>query len=113
MTTASGERLQAIKQELNELLEARIGDLMGAVQATQEVTRQLISTEEEIRRQTQLRGRLQAQLKPLSKRHNGLESETDELQARLDGVQGKVDHLASLRDELLGNLSNLKGEIDE
>jgi chromosome segregation ATPase len=113
MTMASSERLQAIKQELDDLLEARIGDLLGVVQATQEVTRQIIATEEEIRRQKMLQERLEAELVPLSEEHGGLEAETRELQSRVDGLKGKVGHLRSLHDELLSNLSNLKGELDE
>ena len=113
MTMASNERLQAIKQELNDLLEARIGDLLGVVQATQEVTRQIIATEEEIRRHKMLQERLEAELQPLSKEHGGLEEETQKLQAKVDGMKNKVGHLRSLHDELLSNLSNLKGELDE
>ena len=113
MTMASSERLQAIKQELNDLLEARIGDLLGVVQAAQEVTRQIITTEEEIRRHKTLQERLEAQLEPLSREQGGLESGTRELQAKIDGMKGKVNHLRTLHDELLSNLSNLKGELDE
>ena len=113
MTTASNERLQAIKQELDDLLEARIGDLLGVVQATQEVTRQIITTEEEIRRHTMLQERLEAELAPLTQEHGGLEAQTRELQTKVDGMKSKVGHLRSLHDELLNNLSNLKGELDE
>ncbi|MEQ1505156.1 MAG: hypothetical protein ABMB14_23175 [Myxococcota bacterium] len=113
MPTAHGDRLAAIKQELNDLLESRIGDLLGAVRATQELTRRLVSTEEEIRRQSFLKERLEAELGPLKTRADGLGVENRDLQARVDRLRENVGRMKSLRDELMSNLSNLKGEIGD
>jgi chromosome segregation ATPase len=110
---AQGDRLQAIKDELTDLLEVRIGDLMGAVRATQEVTRRIVYAEEEIRRQTQQREQLERELGPLQSHADGLEGETRDLQARVERARANVDRLRSLREELMNNLSNLKGELDE
>lgn len=113
MSKASAERFTAIQSELSTLLEARIGDLLGVIQASEEVTRQIVETEHEIQRQESLRERLEAELPSLQTQRKGLTGETKELQTRVDGLRHKVDHLQSLREELMNNLSHLKGELDE
>lgn len=111
--TAGAERLQAIQNELTDLLESRLGDLLGVIQATEEVTRQIVETEQEIQRQSSLRERLEAELPSLQTQKKGLSGETKELQNRVDGLKHKVDHLQALREELMNNLSHLKGELDD
>ncbi|MEQ1570982.1 MAG: hypothetical protein ABMA64_35460 [Myxococcota bacterium] len=113
MSPSNPDRLQTIKQELNDLLEQRIGNLLGVVRATQTVTRQLVSTEEEIRRQTYIKERLEAELAPLKGRADGLAGENRDLQSRVDRLRENVERMKSLRDELMSNLSNLKGEIGD
>ena len=113
MTKTSEDRLKAIQGELHELLETRLGDLLGVVQATEEVTRQLVETEQEIKRQNSLKERLEAQLPSLQTQSKGLTGETKELRTRVDGLKHKVDHLQALREELMNNLSHLKGELDD
>ena len=110
---AQGDRLQAIKDELTDLLEARIGDLMGAVRATQEVTRRIVATEEDIRRQSTLRDQLERELGPLQSSAEGLDGETRDLRTRVERARENVERLRSLREELMNNLSSLKGELDE
>jgi len=110
---AQGDRLQAIKDELTDLLEVRIGDLLGAVRATQDVTRRIVAAEEEIRRQTAQRDQLERELGPLQSNADGLEGETRDLRARVDRARENVERLRSLREELMNNLSTLKGELDE
>lgn len=110
---AQTDRLSAIKNEFDKLLEARVGDLLGVVRATQEVTRRLVATEEEIRRQTYLKDRLESELGPLKSRADGLTAENRDLQARVDRLRENVERMKSLRDELMSNLSSLKGEIDD
>ena len=112
-TNAGAERLQAIQTELTDLLQTRIGDLLGVVQATEEVTRQIVETEQEIKRQSAVRERLEAELPSLQTQQKGLSGETRELQSRVDGLKHKVDHLQALREELMNNLSHLKGELDD
>ena len=111
--SAHGDRFQALKDELTDLLEARIGDLMGVVAATREVTRQIIATEEEIRRQSMQHEQLERELGPLKNSSDGLEAENRDLQSRVDKMKANVDRMRSLREELMSNLSNLKGEFDE
>lgn len=110
---SSAERFQAIQSELNTMLETRLGDLLGVIQASEEVTRQIVETEHEIQRQESLRVRLEAELPSLQTQNKGLNGETRELQVRVDGLRHKVDHLQTLRDQLMDNLSHLKGELDD
>ena len=110
---SSAERFQNIHGELTNLLEARMGELLGVIQATEEVTRQLVETEHEIQRQSSLKARLEAELPSLQTQTKGLSGETKELQVRVDGLKHKVDHLQALREELMSNLSHLKGELDD
>jgi archaellum component FlaC len=113
MSSAQTDRLNAIKQELNDILESRIGDLLGSVRATQQVTRQLVATEDEIRRQTYLKDRLEAEIGPLKRTADGLGVENRDLQARVDRLRENVERMKSLREELMSNLSTLKGEIGD
>lgn len=114
MSNAQADRLAAIKKELDDILEARIGDLLGAMKATQEVTRRLIATEEDIRRQTYLKGRLDAELGPLKTRSDGLTSETRELQARVDRLRENLERQKAVRAELISKLDIAKsGLADE
>jgi hypothetical protein len=108
---SSNDRLNALKKELNELLEVRIGSLLGVVRATQQVTRDLIATEDEIRRQTFVRESLQAELGP-GPGPDATPHQRD-LQSRLERVQENVERMKSLRDELLNNLATLKASVSE
>ncbi len=104
------DRLDAIKAELNEVLEARIGHLLGVVRAAQAVTRQIVATDEEIRRQEQVREALEAELGPLKGTARDLSAANEELRSRVTAVRSDVDRMKSLRDELMSNLSNLRAD---
>lgn len=131
MSTAPSERLDAVQRELerslerrlddlfqavhtqrqvatNPELEARLGDLLGFVRAAEEVSRQLLVTEEELRRQTQLLGRLEAQLPDLQRRPPG---DAKAFMARLEACRSRVGDLNALRDELIENLTKLQGQL--
>jgi len=131
MSSAPSERLDAIQRDLqralegrldqlfqmvhsqrqvatNPELEARLGDLMGFAKAAEEVSRQLLVTEEELRRQSALQGRLEVQLPDLQRKPPG---EAKSFMARLETCRGRVADLTALREELLGNLNQLQGQI--
>ncbi|MEN0064427.1 MAG: hypothetical protein AAGA48_19930 [Myxococcota bacterium] len=131
MSTAPSERLDAIQRQLqrtlerqlddlfqavhsqrqvatNPELEARVGDLLGFVRATEEVSRQLLVTEEELRRQSGLRVRLEQQLPDLQRKPPG---EAKAFMARLETCRGRVGELNALRDELIENLTQLQGQL--
>lgn len=105
----SNDRLTAIKKELNDLLEAKISNLLGVVRATQQVTRELLETEEEIRRQAYVREGLEAQLGPARGRVDSVENR--ELQARLDRLQQNVERMKTVRDGLMSDLATLKNGL--
>ena len=81
MTQATQARLDEIRAELTSLLEVKLGELLGVVNATEEITRQLVETETEIKRQLALKERLEAQLPSLQTQRKGLTGETKELQS--------------------------------
>ena len=111
--STNSERLATIQSDLNTLLEQRIGNLLGVVRAAQEVTRQIIAAEEEIRRQTLVKDQLESDLGPLRSQADDLTVENRELRHRVDALKGNVDRMKTLRDELMSNLSNLKGELED
>lgn len=131
MSSAPTERLDAVQRELqrslerrvddlfqavhaqgqiatNPELEARLGDLLGFVRAAEEVNRQLLVAEEELRRQSGLQGRLEAQLPQLQSKPPG---EAKAFMARLETCRGRVSELTALREELIGNLNQLQGQL--
>lgn len=111
--STNSERLATIQADLNTLLEQRIGDLLGVVRAAQEVTRQIVAAEEEIRRQTLIKDQLEGDLGPMKSQAAGLTAENRELKLRVDALKANVDRMRTLRDELMDNLSNLKGELGD
>jgi chromosome segregation ATPase len=104
------DRLDVIKAELNELLEARIGHLLGVVRAAQAVTRQIVATDEEIRRQEHVHEALEAELAPLKGTVHELAASNEELRGRVASARTNVDRMKSLREELMSNLSNLRAD---
>ncbi len=131
MSSAPSERLDAVQRELqrslerrvddlfqavqaqrqvatNPELEARLGDLLGFVRAAEEVSRQLLLVEEELRRQSALQNHLELQLPQLQSKPPG---EAKAFMARLETCRGRVAELFALREELIGNLNQLQGQL--
>lgn len=104
------DRLDAIKSELDEVLEQRIGHLLGVVRAAQAVTREIVATESEIRRQEALAADLEAQLAPLRETASELDAGNRELKSRVGAARSDVDRMKALREELMSNLSNLRAD---
>lgn len=107
------DRMEEIKDELNSVLEARIGDLLGSIRATHEVAQRLASTEDEIRRNSALKARLEEELGPLTDASRELETENGDLQAKVDKLQENVEKMRQLKAQLMSNLSSLKSQLDE
>ncbi len=98
------DRMRAIHDELNGILEARITELLGQIKAVQEVTLQVVTAEQDIRRHQQMRHQLESELGPL-------QAETTESQARVDAMRDTVTRMRQLRDELQSHLSGLSVEM--
>jgi predicted nucleic acid-binding Zn-ribbon protein len=102
---ADGDRFDSIKADLNQALEARIGHLLGLVRAAQSLTRQIIATEDEIRRQTRIKDQLESELAPLEGDRSKLSAANQDLQRRLDATKADLGRQRSLHDELLSKLA--------
>lgn len=109
----SGEvdRLRQIQGELEQVLEARVTELLARMKAIREVTAHISSVEADIQRQERVRAGLEAELPPLEARHATLSAENADIQARVDGMRDKVARLQKLREELMSNLSGLTGDL--
>lgn len=103
--SADGDRFQSIKADLNQVLESRIGELLGVVRAAQSLTRQIIATEDEIRRQTWVKEQLESELGPIEGDNRKLAAANSELQRKLDATKTDLKRQRSLHDELLSRLS--------
>ena len=106
-------QLQTIKQQLEAVLEHRIGDLLGHVKATQAVTRQIVAAEAEIHRQQELESRLREELGPLETASETLTSDNADLQSKVEKVRENVDRMRALKQQLMSDLSSLKNELHE
>lgn len=98
------DRMRAIHDELNGILEARITELLGQVKAVHEVTLQVVSAEQDIRRHEQMRQQLESELEPL-------QAENTDAQQRVNAMRETVSRMRKLRDELQSHLSGLSVEM--
>jgi archaellum component FlaC len=101
MTLSDNASLQAIQDQLSDLLEARVTDLMTQIKATQAISRQIARTEEEIERQQLLQERLETELGPLREEAASLRVETETLQSEVDDLLDNVSRMRNIREELL------------
>lgn len=111
MASADNERLRAIQEELNGVLEARITDLLGHVRAVQEVTARIASTSSEIQRQEQLRELLDAELSSLDGQSESLRTDNARIEEKVTALRANVQQMRKLRAELMSDLTGLSGEM--
>lgn len=109
----SGEvdRLRQIQGELEQVLEARVTELLARMKAIREVTAHISAVEADIQRQERLQVGLEAEIPALEGRADTLQSENRDTQARVDALREKVLRMQKLREELMSNLSGLTGEL--
>jgi chromosome segregation ATPase len=105
------DRLRAIQDELNGILESRITELLARTRALREVTNQIVATELDIRRNDQMKAQLEAELGPLGSRSGALEAENAELKTKVDGARANVERMRKLREEHLSIMSGLTSEL--
>lgn len=101
MSSADNLSLQAIQEQLNTILEARIVELMTHIKAAQSVARQIARTEEEIGRQKLLREQLESELGPLRAESAQLQGETEALQGEVDSLLESISRMRNIREELM------------
>ena len=106
MASDSSDRLNEISGELAGILESRIQELMTAMKAAEQATRQVVTTELEIARYRQLQENLSGELGEI-----GGEMET--LRARAEDVRAQHGALVTERDRLRENVERAERDVRE
>lgn len=106
MASDSSDRLNEISSELAGILESRIQELMTAMKAAEQATRQVVTTELEIARYRQLQENLSGELGEI-----GGEMET--LRARAEDVRAQHGALVTERDRLRENVERAERDVRE
>ncbi|MFN7147630.1 MAG: hypothetical protein ACK4YP_27930 [Myxococcota bacterium] len=106
MASESTDRLNQISAELAGILESRIQELMAAMKAAEQATRQVVSTEMEIQRYRTLQEGLSAEM-------GELQQQIDALRARADEVRAQHGGLVSERDRLRDQVDRFEREVRE
>lgn len=91
--------LDRIAQDLTSLLEGRIGELLGHVRASREVTREIVEIDRELARLGGFRERLTG-------------ASDAESRKRLATVNSKSDELQTRRRSLVDTLRSLQAALD-
>ncbi len=85
--TQSDQRLVEINNELNKILEDRITFLTTTVKTTERLTQQIASNELDIKRNTEMQGKLEDEMKGISKELDALTETTESLSSERDAKQ--------------------------
>ncbi len=83
----SDERLVQINNELNQILEERITFLTSTLKSTEKLSAQIASTEIDIKRNREMQGKLEDEMKDIGKELASLTSATEQLSADRDSKQ--------------------------
>lgn len=92
MSNATADRLNQISEELKSILEARLQELAGAMRGTEQVTRQIVATEMEIARYTQITADSSHELAALKK-------DAEDVRARAEDAGSRRGAIIAERDE--------------
>ena len=106
MSIDTSNRLAEIRDELADILEKRLGELMTTMKDTEQVTRQIVSTELEISRYRRMREQLSDEIGELNEEVEALTSRTDE-------VRTQHAALRQTRDRLREELQHLERSVRE
>ena len=105
---ADADRLQAIQDDFNRGLEARITHVMSQVQAAREINRQLQEADNHIAMH-------QADIEVTEQEIAALGDDSDDFEAglaRVDALRQAIQETQALRGELLDALHQLAGNLD-
>ena len=83
----SDDRLVAINNELNKILEDRVTFLTSTLKSTEKLTAQIASTEIDIKRNREMQGKLQDEMKDIGGELMSLTKTTEELSGDRDAKQ--------------------------
>ncbi len=103
MSTATADRLNQISEELKSILETRLQELAGAMRGTEQATRQIVATEMEIARYTQITADSRVELAALKK-------DADEVRARAEEAGSHRNEIIAERDAARDGLARAERE---
>ena len=106
MSNASTERLDAIRVELSDILEARVSELMTTMRESEELTRRILASELEAARAKQLREDLEGQTE-------AIQQDLDALHAQAEQVRETHRNAIKERDDTRDELHRMEREIEE
>ncbi len=101
------ERLRAIQEELNTLLEQKISDLLARAKTVRELTSQLEATEIELRKSESLKSRIESEISAQA----GRGAPNPDTARRAESVQSTVTKLAKTRTDLIAQLAGVAEEL--
>lgn len=104
------DRLNQLTAEFEEILEARLTELLTSVKAAQAITAQIATTQQEIRVQERLQDQLRSELEPLDRHAAALGADADKLQQRVDQLKDNVVKLRARRQGLIDQANSLAAE---
>ncbi len=124
--TALARQLSAASQDLNAVYESEHQWRLDLLKANEEISRDTVDIEVEIRRlqqeELQLKGKLvelekqrdklSAEEKELTRQNDQLERERDDFQGKCDSLQESVKELAGENDALAKDAAKLKADVD-
>ncbi len=106
MQTETNGRLDEIRVELGQILEARVSDLMTSVRESEEFTRRILAAELEMARARQLREDLDGEVKRV-------QQDLDALRARAEEVRSEhTDGLAD-RQVVREEIRDMERDVEE
>ncbi len=106
MSNATAERLNQISEELKSILEARLQELAQAMRGTEQITRQIVSTEMEIARYSQITSDSAGELTALRK-------DAEDIRARAEDAGAHRNAVVAERDALRDSVSRVEREARE
>jgi hypothetical protein len=95
MNSGHDDRLDAVTHDLHAVLERKLGDLLGQVQAAQSLANAVKGAEDEIRRKAGVAEFL---------RNGGNDAEAD-------SIEREIDAIFAVRDAYVEDLASLVGEL--
>ena len=95
MNSGHDDRLHAVTQDLHSVLERKLGDLLGQVQAAQRLAQAVKGAEDELRRKEGVARYLRAAGRD----------------AQAEQVEGEIEALAAIRAGHVDDLAKLVGEL--
>jgi hypothetical protein len=102
----SENRLDAVQQEVNSILEERLGELLGRIEAVREVAIQIASAEHDIERHETLAEKVEADLVKATSTAQKLE-----VLQKVEGLRDAANRIRKQRDSLADDLAKVASAL--